>query len=217
MDSICVRVILQCLVLDSVENPIDYGRLPWQVKAVSWPHDPEAGLDQKQQGIQASFDILPSMPLCIRRVEDMKMSTEAQMRSPPADFRGCQPAVSPKRVIHRQQRSHLKPPFVGASSSCKHFKKRLGSQGERTRQGFCAATNRDTQDESIGTPSSQQLSGSESKRDQHRSLPVAAALVGVVVVLSAMAVPAPADAAEAVPLEFLSKFLVRYLTWFLQL
>ena len=204
------------LVLRLEENAIDYGRLPWQLKAVAWPHILEAGLDQKQQELQAFFDILHSMPLCMRRVEDIKMSTEAQMRSSPASISGCQLTVFPKGVSHRLQRSHLRLPLVTVSSPCKPFSKRSGVPGERTRQGSCAAASRDTREESIEMPSTQELSGSESSRDHTGVSLVTAALVGVVVVLSAMAVPAPADAAEAVPLEVLSKFLVREITWLLQ-
>ena len=57
-------------------------------------------------------------------------------------------------------------------------------------------------------PSNQQISG-DGPRPVHRRVSLQTAAVGgIVAVFLAMAVPAPADAAEAFPLEFLSKFLV---------
>ena len=138
------------------------------------------------------------------------MLTEAQMRSSPACFSGSQSSVSSKRVIHRPQRTHLILHLYTVSSSCRRSTKRPGTQGERTRQGPCTAARRDTREESIEMPTRQQHWELELSRSLSKSSLHTAVVIGVVAVLSALAVPAPADAAEALPLEFLSRFLVRH-------
>ena len=137
------------------------------------------------------------------------MLTEAQMRSSPACFSGSQPTVSPKGVIYRPQRILRNLHLYTVSSSCRPSAKLLGTQEERTRQGPCAAARRETREESVELPSREELCGNEPSRNLSRASLHTAALGGIIAVLSALAVPPPADAAEALPLEFLSRFLVR--------
>ena len=163
---------------------------------------------RSKQELQASFDISPCMPSCVRPVQDFWMATEAQMRSSPACFSGCQPTVSPSRVMNRPQRLHLSLHAVAFRSSSKPSPSLLGPQGARTRQAPCTAASRDRHLESTEMPSNQQISG-DGPSPTHRRLSLhTTAVVGIVAVLLAMAVPGPADAAEAFPLEFLTKFLV---------
>ena len=185
------------------------------MKLIAWPHIRDAW-PRSEQELQASFDILPGMPLCVGSAEDARMLTEAQMRSSPACFSGRQPNVSPKGVIYRPQRTLRNLHLYTVSSSCRPSAKLLGTQGERTRQGPCAAARRETREESVELPSREELCWNESGRNLSRASLHTAALVGIIAVLSALAVPPPADAAEALPLEFLSRFLVRPLVLPLQ-
>ena len=163
---------------------------------------------RSKQELQASFHILSRMPSCVRPVKHFKMATEAQMRSSPACFSGCQSTVSPSRVINRPQRLHLTRGAVALRSSSKTSLSLLSPQGARTRQAPCTAASRDTHLESTEMPSNQQISGDGPRPTHRRASLQTAAVGGIVALLLAMAVPAPADAAEAFPLEFLSRFLV---------
>ena len=139
------------------------------------------------------------------------------MRSSPASFSGRQCHVLPSRVSYRPQRmlSYLRHP--ASYRDHKHSTVLLGSERRRTRHASCTVSSGDIELESGSKLSKEQLSGDGKVTTQRKDLLHTAALLSFVAVLSALAVPAPADAAEAFPLEFLSTFLVTYFTLLLML
>ena len=85
----------------------------------------------------------------------------------------------------------------------------LRSQAARTRRALGRALSRDTESSSPQTPDSQLTSIDENFSDARRLAAQAAPLAGILAAISLVLVlPASADAKEALPLDFLTKFLV---------
>ena len=130
------------------------------------------------------------------------------MRCSPASFSGRQPAAYPLRATHVAQ------------NFCHSARRRGWTQPERTllsvpytdrrdtRQSVCRAERISIASETSELPQCQQVLVQRNARSHVRETASIATIAGVAIALSAMlAVPGPADAAEAVPLDFLTKFL----------
>ena len=176
---------------------------------LTWQHQWMSMLLNKVPAFQASLDIL-----CCRTASStvgvvFEMATEAQMRCAPACTSGRQHTDHLPRVILVSskskpcwRRSGLMEPY-----NISLFK--LRSQAARTRRALRRASSRDTEPDSPQTPDSQLMSTDESSSDARRLTAQAAPLAGIVAAISIMLVlPASADAKEALPLDFLTKFLV---------
>ena len=137
------------------------------------------------------------------------MATEAQMRCSPATFSGRQAPVDTSRVFHGKQIKYRSVRHSDHRKLCSRSSVLLSVKQSRTRQSSCRAASTDPESDLTEMPYIQQNSIEESAQSRRIvSLP-AVTVLGVIAALTAMmAIPAPADAAEALPLEFLSKFLV---------
>ena len=138
------------------------------------------------------------------------MATDAQIRCSPASCSGRQLTNHPSRVTHLTQKSYNWRRQSSLVKQCSLSAVSNSLERICTRQTLCKAREHALSD-SPDTSSSQQ---SEEADDRAQSgqpgTAQAAAIVGVVAVVSVMlAVPASADASEALPLDFLTKFLVR--------
>jgi hypothetical protein len=137
------------------------------------------------------------------------MATEAQTRCAPACTSGRQHTGHLPRVILVS----LKPkPCWRRSGLVEPYNLsllKLRSQAARTRRALRIASSRDTESYSPQTPDSQLTSTDEISSDGRRLAAQAAPLAGIVAAISLVLVlPASADAKEALPLDFLTKFLV---------
>ncbi len=130
------------------------------------------------------------------------------MRCSPACFSGRQPAAHSLRATHVAQKF------------CHSARRRRCTQLERTllsgpytdrrntMQSVCRAERGSTASETSELPQSQPVVVERNARSQVKETANVAMVAGVAIALSAMlAVPGPADAAEAVSLDFLTKFL----------
>lgn len=137
------------------------------------------------------------------------MATEAQMRCSPATFSGRQAPVDTSRVFYGKQIKYLSVRHSDHRKLCSRSSVLLSVKQSRRRRSSCRAASTDPGSDLTEMPCTQQTRIEESAQSRRIiSLPTVTVL-GVIAALTAMmAIPAPADAAEALPLEFLSTFLV---------
>lgn len=176
---------------------------------LTWQRQWMSMLLNKVPAYQASLD----SPCCRTASSTVgvvfKMATEAQMRCAPACTSGRQHTGHLPRVILVISKSKPCWRRSGLMEPCIIPSLKLRSQAGRTRRALRRASSRDTESDSPQTPDSQLMSTDEISSDARRLAAQAAPLAGIVAAISIMLVlPASADAKEALPLDFLTKFLV---------
>ena len=130
------------------------------------------------------------------------------MRCSPACFSGRQQAAHPLRATHAAQKFHHSARRRGWTQLERSLLSISYTDRRSTRQSVRRAERDSRASETSEVPQCQQVNIHVPARSQARETASAAAIAGVAIALSAMlAVPGPADAAEAVSLDFLTKFL----------